>query len=97
SDKETGETIDTCAIVTTKANPLMEQIHNSKKRMPVILSQELAGEWITDGLTEERITELATNQYPAEEMEAYTIQKDFRSALDPGEAFQYEELEQLVY
>ncbi|HEX8332300.1 MAG TPA: SOS response-associated peptidase family protein, partial [Segetibacter sp.] len=34
TDKESGETVDTCALVTTKANRLMEQIHNSKKRMP---------------------------------------------------------------
>ena len=47
-DKETGETVDTCALVTTKANGLMEQIHNSKKRMPTILTSELAGEWISD-------------------------------------------------
>jgi len=95
SDKETGETVDTCAIVTTKANPLMEMIHNSKKRMPVIFSEELAGEWLSDGVSEERITELATHQYPAEAMHAYTIQKDFRSAADPCEAFEYAELNAL--
>ncbi len=41
TDKENGETIETFALVTTKANGLMEQIHNSKKRMPVILTEEL--------------------------------------------------------
>lgn len=30
TDKETGETMDTFAIVTTKANALMEQLHNHK-------------------------------------------------------------------
>ena len=97
TDKESGETIETFAIVTTVANPMMQQIHNSKKRMPVILSEQLAGEWISDNLSEERITEIATNQFPANEMEAYTIQKDFRTALDPKEAFRYEELVELVF
>ena len=55
TDKETGETIDACALVTTKANKLMEQIHNSKRRMPTILTPELAGEWISEGLSEGRI------------------------------------------
>jgi hypothetical protein len=61
----------------------------------VIFSEELAGEWLSDGLSEERITELATHQYPAEAMHAYTIQKDFRSAADPCEAFEYVELNAL--
>lgn len=89
TDKETGETVNTCALVTTTANRLMEQIHNSKKRMPAILTDTLAGEWISDGLTEERITEIATFQYPAEQMEAWPIQKDFKTALDPLEEYTY--------
>lgn len=81
TDKETGETVDTCALITTRANPLMELIHNSKKRMPTILTPSLAAEWISDGVTEKRITELATYQYPSELMEAVPIEKDFiRSA-----------------
>lgn len=96
TDRETGETVNTCALVTTKANPLMEQIHNSKKRMPTILTEELAGEWISDGLSEERITEIATFQVPAEKMEFHTISKDFISALDPNEIYVHEGLPELV-
>ena len=36
-DPETGELQQTYAIVTTEANALMQEIHNVKKRMPVIL------------------------------------------------------------
>lgn len=96
TDRNTGETVDTCAIVTTKANSLMEQIHNSKKRMPAILPEELAKEWISDGLTEERITEIATYQLPAEKMEGYTIRKEFLSSDTPDEPFSYEGLPGIV-
>lgn len=96
TDKETGETVDSVAVVTTKANALMEQVHNSKKRMPTILPETLAAEWIQDGLSEQRITELATYQLPAEKMEAYPIRKDFIQADDPTEAFNYEDLPALV-
>jgi putative SOS response-associated peptidase YedK len=92
TDKETGETVDTCALVTTKANKIMEQIHNSKKRMPCILTEELAGEWISDGLSEDRILELATFQYPTQQMEAWSIQKDFKTAFNPLETFEYADL-----
>lgn len=91
-DRETGETIDTFAIVTTQANSLMKQVHNKKERMPTILPEELAYEWIQDGLSEERIRELAGYQYDSEEMGAYTLHKDFRTALNPLEEFHYSEL-----
>jgi putative SOS response-associated peptidase YedK len=92
TDQETGETLDGFAIVTTKANALLEQIHNKKKRMPVILTDELAREWIRDGLSEERITEIATFQYPSSGMEAFTIEKTFRTSDDPTRPCEYQEL-----
>ena len=91
-DTETGEYVETFSIVTTAANKLMEQIHNSKKRMPTILTEDLAWEWIFDDLDEERITEIARYQFPAEQMEACTISKDFRSALAPKELVVYGDL-----
>ena len=92
TDKATGEYVETFAVVTTKANPLMEQIHNSKKRMPTILNDDLAWEWLFGDLDEKRISEIAQTQYPAADMEACTISKDFRDALDPAEPFMYEDL-----
>ena len=92
TDRSTGETIDTFAIVTTKANALMEIVHNKKKRMPTILTEDLAYEWVLGDLSEQRIQELASFQLSSEYMEAYTIRKDFRTATDPTEAFEYDEL-----
>lgn len=92
TDKSTGEHVDSFAIVTTKANKLMEQVHNSKKRMPVILNDNLAFEWMFENLDEKRITEIAASQTPWEEMEAYSIAKDFTTALEPATPFTYEDL-----
>jgi putative SOS response-associated peptidase YedK len=92
TDKETGEQVDTFAIVTTKANALMEIIHNSKKRMPVILNEDLAYEWLFGKPDEKRITEIAASQFPAEKMAAFPIAKDFREALNPLEKFEYADL-----
>ena len=47
-DPHSGEIIESCSIITTRANPLMEHIHNTKKRMPVILQKDLELEWITE-------------------------------------------------
>lgn len=92
TDRESGEHMITFALVTTKANALMAKVHNKRKRMPVILTESLAQEWMDQSLEEDRIKEIATFQYPAGEMEAYTIRKDFREALDPKEPFEYEDL-----
>lgn len=96
TDQETGETLDSFSIVTTRANELMAQVHNVKKRMPCILTDDLAREWIMDGLTEERITEIVTSPFPSDQMEAYTIEKGFRTSGDPTHPFQYEDLPALV-
>ena len=92
TDQETGEYVETFSIVTTEANSLMQQVHNSKKRMPTILSDELAYEWMMEDLSEERILEIAASQFPAQKMKACTIAKEFRSALEPAVPFEYEDL-----
>jgi putative SOS response-associated peptidase YedK len=95
TDQETGETLETFSIVTTKANSLMAQVHNKKKRMPLILPDNLAWEWIQDGLSPERIAEFAHYSFPADKMEAYTIAKEFRTSEDPAEPFDYAELPEI--
>ena len=46
NDKVTGEELTTFSIVTTQANELMAQIHNTKHRMPVILPGRMQQEWL---------------------------------------------------
>ncbi len=50
TDRETGEIKKTCSIITTAANPLMEQIHNTKMRMSLILNVTDAKRWISPDL-----------------------------------------------
>jgi putative SOS response-associated peptidase YedK len=96
TDAETGETIDTCAIITTAANLVMEQIHNSKKRMPTMLTDDLAWEWMFEDLTEKRITEIATWKIPWEDLNFYTLSKDFLNSNDPTKAFYYPDLPPII-
>lgn len=48
-DYLTGESIQTYTILTTEANVLMSKIHNSKKRMPVIIHPKSEKEWLRGG------------------------------------------------
>lgn len=45
-NQETGEVINSYSLVTTAANELMSEIHNIKKRMPIILKQEDENDWL---------------------------------------------------
>ncbi|MBC7948522.1 MAG: SOS response-associated peptidase [Chitinophagaceae bacterium] len=92
TDKVSGEYVESFAIVTTAANAVMEQIHNSKKRMPTILDEDLAYEWLFGELDEPRIREIARSQYPSNKMQACTIAKDFRETIEPTRPFEYEDL-----
>jgi putative SOS response-associated peptidase YedK len=82
-DIYTGESFINFAIVTTQANELMQQIHNTKKRMPTILNQELSWQWLQGSLKENYIKAIASHQKASEEMEAYTISSNFKTAANP--------------
>lgn len=94
TDKTTGEVVETCSIVTTDAEKhnLMSQVHNSKMRMPTILNEDLSWEWMFGDLSEERILEIASTQYPSKEMQAWSIKKEFKESLCPADPFEYEGL-----
>jgi putative SOS response-associated peptidase YedK len=92
TDASTGETVDTCAIVTTEANLVMSQIHNSKKRMPTMLTDDLAWEWMFGKLDEKRISEIARWQIPWQDLSYYTLAKDFLNSVDPLKEVVYPDL-----
>ena len=48
-DVHTGAVFHTYTILTTEANALMSVIHNSKKRMPVILNPDAEKAWLDGG------------------------------------------------
>lgn len=75
-DKKTGEIIKTFSIITTEANPLTDYIHNTKHRMPAILSQEDEEKWLDPKLGKSDIEQLLL-PFPTDLMEAYVIKSDF--------------------
>jgi putative SOS response-associated peptidase YedK len=102
---ERGDSADTFAIVTTKANKMMQVIHNKKQltnpledpdpRMPTILPEELAHEWLFGDLNKERIMEIASYQYPSDQMTAWPVDKYFDRIADPTKEVFYENLQPL--
>ena len=52
-DPTSGEALSTYTIVTTEANEQMAEIHNSKKRMPVILTENTENGWLNNEPTKD--------------------------------------------
>lgn len=71
---EMGEQKCSFSILTTEANTLMEKIHNSKKRMPLIIPKDFEEIWLDPALKEGEIKELMYPLKP-EFMTANTIAK----------------------
>jgi len=92
TDQETGETEDTLSIVTTEANELMRKIHNSRYRMPTILSREKADRWLDPDLEEEEVALLAKTKISGSSLIAYPIEKDFLNQDGPFPPASYPEL-----
>lgn len=74
-NRQTGEMTDTFSIITTDANPLMEVIHNTKKRMPLILPESGLHAWINPTTAIEEIDSMMI-PFPETEMDAYPVSKN---------------------
>ncbi len=62
--------VESCTIITMPANALMAGIHNTKGRMPAILTREMREAWLSAGPTE---AAAALTAYAADRMVAYAV------------------------
>ena len=96
-DTESKTVTNTFAIITTSANSLMKQIHNSRERMPTILPGNLTESWLYHDLSDQEILDIANYQVASAEMIATPLDKDFLKKQNPHERTLYKEAPELVY
>ncbi len=102
TNKESGEIIESFSVLTTPANPMMEVIHNRKKRMPLIIDPTEEQEWISPSINEKNIKELI-RALDSRQMGAYTVSRflnNARSRRNVPQALEqvdYPELPQAAY
>jgi putative SOS response-associated peptidase YedK len=71
-DKQTGEELETCTIITTEANEVLKPVH---ERMPVILKPESYDEWLdAKGKNTDKLQKLLV-PYPADEMSSHAVSR----------------------
>lgn len=73
-NKQTNEQIKTFSILTTPANGLMSEIHNIKKRMPLIIPHDKEPNWVDSDATVFDIKELMC-PFDKKQMKAHVISK----------------------
>ena len=74
-DPANGETLESCAIVTTSPNELAATVHD---RMPVIVAPESFALWLDAGPPTGAFAELFA-PFPAERMEAFPVSRKVNS------------------
>ena len=65
-----------CSIITTEANDYFSKIHNVKKRMPLVLNNDLKGEWLQEKLVESQIKDLLKIGFTKKEFKAHSVSRD---------------------
>jgi putative SOS response-associated peptidase YedK len=73
-NKENGIALNTFSIITTEANPLLARIHNTRKRMPVILKKDHEKKWLCNDLETKDIASMLTS-YDEHQMEAFPVSR----------------------
>lgn len=69
-DKETGEIVDSCTVITTAASLMMREIHD---RMPVVMDYERAKEWLNaENVDPGRLTDILAHP-GAVELDMYPV------------------------
>ncbi len=71
-DKESGEELETCTIITTEANDVLKPIHD---RMPVILKAESYDEWLDEKIKDTDKLQKLLKPYPSDEMKSHAVSK----------------------
>jgi putative SOS response-associated peptidase YedK len=71
-DKQTGEELETCTIITTEANNVLKSVH---ERMPVILKPESYDEWLDTKVKDTGRLQKLLVPYSAKEMDSHPVSR----------------------
>ncbi len=68
-----------CSIITTEANEFFAEIHNVKKRMPLVLDDDIVGEWLDPVLSKNQISAILKEGFTIKEFKSHSISKSLYS------------------
>ena len=81
-------------ILTTAANAFFAAVHNKKKRMPLVLSDDVFEDWLDDGLNEKTILELMDFGFTTKPFKAHPVSKNlYKKGIDTNKPYSIEAVE----
>ena len=90
---ELEDTSFTTTILTTEANEFFAEIHNKKKRMPLILDEFYFQDWLDNGITNQEINEIMITGLDKKQFKAHPVSRDFyKKGIDTNRAYIVEPL-----
>jgi len=78
----------TTTILTTEANGFFAEIHNKKKRMPLILDENYFEDWLDKGINTQSINELMVTGFTNKNFKAHPINRDlYKKNIDTNKPY----------
>lgn len=78
---ELDDELFTTTIITMEANPFFAEVHNKKKRMPLVLAEDLYDDWLDQGMSEQSLNELMAYGFTSNEFKASPTRTDLQLGL----------------
>ena len=66
----------TTTILTVEANDFFSEVHNKKKRMPLVLDNSVLEDWLDDGMNQSQINELMAFGFSTKKFKAHQVSRD---------------------
>lgn len=73
----------TTTILTTEANPFFAEIHNKKKRMPLILDENCFDDWFDENIPQQSLNELMATGFTSHKFKAHPVSRNlYKKGID---------------
>lgn len=84
----------TATILTTEANSFFAEIHNKKKRMPLILDEHYYEDWLDEGTNHQLLNDIISTGMDTKAFKAHPVSRDFyKKGIDTNQPYIVEPIE----
>ncbi|WP_111682435.1 SOS response-associated peptidase [Winogradskyella tangerina] len=84
----------TATILTTEANEFFAEVHNKRKRMPLVLDQHYYEDWLDHGMSEQELNEIIATGMSSIPFKAHPVSRDlYKKGIDTNRPYIVEEVQ----
>jgi putative SOS response-associated peptidase YedK len=84
----------TATIITVEANDFFAEVHNKKKRMPLVLDEHYYEDWLDAGMSATMVNELIATSFTNKEFKAHPVSRDlYKKSINTNKPYITEEVQ----